>query len=71
VAFTSERTFVNCPGSFHLQNESLVKEHYVLVRPHWVLVMAPCEQKSEPFGELGAITGTQCWLPGIKDGMWR
>jgi hypothetical protein len=23
--------------------------------------------KGEPFGELGAITGTQCWLLGIKD----
>ncbi len=50
-----KRTFVNCPGSVHLQNESLVKEHYVLVRPHWVLVMAPCERKAEPFGALGAL----------------
>jgi len=71
VAFTCERTFVNCPGSFHLQNESLGKEHYVLVRPHWMLVMAPCERKSEPFGELGAITGTQCRLSGIKDRVCR
>jgi hypothetical protein len=71
VAFTCERTIVNCPGSFHLQTESLVKEHYVLVRPHWMLVFDPCERKSEPFGELGAITGTQCRLSGIKDRVWR